>query len=536
MKGIAVFLFVLFPLLQLPLVSTHDQTTYYIKSTPQSRCPYEDCLTLSEYASETTRYFNSDNLTLVFLPGEHTFNSSIIFLMFESLTLQGDLSSLPNITSKIVCEETSAIVLMSISKVEIKALSFNFCGNVHNTTMDIVAHGSYSVHGSTNSSTPSYNLNTMLGMLPINVVPSVSALFISNFHFASCHMEQNYLPLFVNKSVVHIQDNQFLDNTGVYGGAIAAHDSTIVSAGHNQFMDNTAFEDGGGLFVRNSELKLRGSATFIHNIALDQGGGIRAINSSIIFNGNHTDALPNPAGFTICHNRIFLKNSANCGGGVSLEHSIMRVTGGNLSFTKNFAIDGGGVSSNLSHIFLDGFVKFESNVAYLSGMGGAVAMWSSTWNSTVISFVRNNAFEGGAVYLFKSHMEFNTHARISSQENGTRCNKFVNNSAFNGGAIEVYNSTIQFHGDNCFEQNSADDEGGGIRAIHGKVNFKGHNAFIDNSLINNCVGNVMELQKCFYNMSIDTGHAVSIFVENTAQKGGGIFLENSTLEHSGGVL
>ena len=535
----AVFLFVLF---QLPLVSS--QTTYYIKSTPQSWCPYDECLTLSEYASETTRYFNSDNLTLMFLPGEHTFNSSIVFLMFESLTLQGDLSSLPNITSKIVCEETSAIVLMRISKVEIKALSFNFCGNRHSSTMDIVAHGSYSVHGSTNSSKLSYNLNTMLGMLPINVVPSVSALFVSNFHLVSCHMEENYLPLFVNTGIVYIQDNQFLDNTGVYGGAIATLDSTIVSVGHNQFVDNTALEDGGGIFVKNGALIFRGSATFIHNDAQERGGGIRAINSSITFNRNFTDALTNPADCNILHNRIFLKNSAKCGGGVSLEHSIMRVMGGNLNFTENGAGDGGGVSSVSSHIFLDGFVKFESNFVYLnsgSGMGGAVAMWTSTWNCTMISFLENWAFVGGAVYSFDSRMEFNTHVGTSipvSRENGIHCNKFVNNSAtYHGGAIEVnYNSIIQFHGNNHFEQNSAGSEGGGIRAFYGRVNFKGHNAFIGNSSSNNCVGNAMELQKCYYNMSIDTGHDVSTFVQNKAQYGGGIFLKHSELKLNGEAL
>lgn len=259
MNGImstAVFIFIL---LELQPAST--QTTYYIKSTPQSQCSYDDCLTLSEYASETTRYFSSSNLTLVFLPGEHTFNSSIVFQMFESLTLQGDLSTLPNITSKIVCKGTSAFVLQSISMVEIKALSFNFCGNIHGSTVEIAAHESYSIYGSNSSSTLSYNLNTLL---PMNAIPSVSVLFISSFHLISCHMEENHIPLLVNKSMIYIQDSQFLNNTGVYGGAIAAHDSTIVSVGHNQFVDNRAFKNGGGIFVMNGELMFRGSATFIH--------------------------------------------------------------------------------------------------------------------------------------------------------------------------------------------------------------------------------------------------------------------------------
>ena len=532
MNGImstAVFIFIL---LQLQPAST--QTTYYIKSTPQSQCSYDDCLTLSEYASETTRYFSSGNLTLVFLPGEHTLNSSIVFQMFESLTLQGDLSTLPNITSKVACQRTSAFVLQSISMVEIKALSFNFCGNIHGSTVNIAAHESYSIYGSNSSSTLSYNLNTLL---PMNAIPSVSVLFISNFHLISCHMEENHIPLLVNKSMIYIQDSQFLNNTGVYGGAIAAHDSTIVSVGHNQFVNNTAIENGGGIFVMNGELMFRGSATLISNAAEEQGGAIRATNSSVIFSGNLTDVPPD---FNIMCNGIFLKNSAPYGGGISLKHSIMRVMGGNLNFTENFATVGGGVSSDLSHILMDGFITFESNAAsYLSGKGGAVAMWKSTWNSTAISFVGNNARLGGAVYSYESHMNFNTSIPVF-QENSILYNTFVKNTALHGGAIEVYNSTILFHGNNRFEQNSAigneAGEGGGIRAKYCKVSFKGLSEFIENSSRHNCEGNVTELHKCFYDMSIDTGRGVSIFVQNKAYYGGGILIEDSTLNHSGGVL
>ncbi len=75
------------------------------------------------YSNESKpRYFNSDTMTLVFLPGEHTLNTSIVFQRFESLTFLGSLTSLPNITSMIACN-TSAFILSNISKVMMKALA-----------------------------------------------------------------------------------------------------------------------------------------------------------------------------------------------------------------------------------------------------------------------------------------------------------------------------------------------------------------------------------------------------------------------------
>ncbi len=57
--------------------------------------------------------------------------------MLYSVALLGNDSSLPNITSKIVCRESSAFVLQSIHSVEIKALAFVSCGRSGNSTVSI---------------------------------------------------------------------------------------------------------------------------------------------------------------------------------------------------------------------------------------------------------------------------------------------------------------------------------------------------------------------------------------------------------------
>ncbi len=453
----AMFLVLLFPLLPLPLAST--QTTYYVKPTSESLCHHDDCLTLSEYASETSRYFNSDNLTLVFLPGEHALNTSIHFELLKSLTLLGDLSSLPNITSKIVCNGMSAFAFIDITMVEIKALTFRSCGSSHK------------------SDTTSQSLSEALKATE-NVAPAISALFIPTFHLVSCHMEHNHLPLHLNNSRAHLTDNQFVSNKGSLGGAVAAYDSIAVFLGQNLFLGNAA-EFGGGVFVERSELVFRGLTAFINNTA-EYGGGIGADNSSLLFGelSNNSSSCNRTHAST-----IFIQNLAQSrGGGMWLISSVVQQNGGNLNFTINQAADeGGGIFSDSSLIRLDGYVVLERNSA--KGNGGAVAVQFSTWNSTVATFVGNSAKHlGGAVYSRHCQLNFGTLVHTGPQHIGSQLScpfmnhsyqyTYRNNSADQGGALHVYRSTIEFKGSTIIEENVANYYGDGLNARHSKILFK----------------------------------------------------------------
>ena len=52
------------------------QNTQYIKPTADAPCPGEPCYTLFQYAEQNLENFSS-NITLVFLPGDHTLNLTI---------------------------------------------------------------------------------------------------------------------------------------------------------------------------------------------------------------------------------------------------------------------------------------------------------------------------------------------------------------------------------------------------------------------------------------------------------------------------
>ncbi len=525
---IVVFLVLLSPLLPLPLASA--QTTYYIRPTSESPCHHEDCLTFSQYASETSRYFNSDNLTLVVLPGEHALNTSIDFQLFESLTLLGDLSSLPNITSDIVCNEMSAFSLISISTVEIRALSFHSCGSSHK------------------ADTISQSRSEAL-KLTENVAPAISALFIPNFYLVSCHMEHNHLPLHLNNSRAHLTDNQFLGNKGSLGGAIAAYTSTVVFLGKNLFLGNEA-GFGGGVFANRSELVIRGSTTFINNTA-KYGGGIGADNSIIDLSNNSSSCNRTHT------STIFIQNLAQSdGGGILLVNSFMWLKGGTLNFTMNHAgSEGGGISSDSSIIRLDDFVIFERNSANVNGGGVAVRSYS-TWDSTVVAFVGNTAYFGGAVDSLYSQLTFGTLVLPGAQNTDSEQepvsshfakhyyqNTFRNNSASGGGsALFVDRSTIEFNGNSVFEHNSfhaslyarhstilckrpttfIKNSGGGVQIFESQLHFEEHTTFTGNYAATG--GGIDTIDSTL------TSSGEIDFVNNEARYyGGGVYLLNSTL-------
>ncbi len=538
---IVVFLGLLFPLLLLPLAST--QTTYYVRPTSESPSRHEDCLTLSEYASETSKYFNSDNLTLVFLPGEHALNTSIDFQLFDSLTLLGNLSSLPNITSKIVCNETSAFTLMNISEVEIKALAFDSCGIQGNFTNSYIIRDSYDYDEVVEIRTAD---------------PAISALLIPNFYLVSCHMEHNHLPLLLNNSRAYLSGNKFKDNNGSFGGAVAAYDSTVVFLGQNVFLCNNAVV-GGGVFANRSELVFRGTTAFTNNIA-EFGGGIGAWVSTITFGNTtstNTDSFNNSCS-KIHACTIIVQNVAQYeGGGVWLVNSTMTQNGGTLNFTRNCAHTGGGMIGINCLITLNGFAILERNSAtYRVGRGrrfargGAVAVHSSTWNSIVATFVGNSAHgavysahKGGAVYSGDSRLKFGTfvHAGatvIAHQQKFTfppdthmhhyYQSSFSNNSAWWGGAISADRSTVEFSGNSNFEQNSARIDGGGIYISEKSEIFFGGLSAINNSEYFEGDGDWTKTSKLQFEEH-------TTFTGNNAGSGGGIATVDCTLVFSGTI-
>ena len=128
-------------LISFPLYCTQD--TYYFKPTAHTPCPGEPCHTFSQYGEQYFQNFSS-NATLVFLPGDHTLNFTISvgalsnswddsqpdhYYSPSSLTLLGNSSSLPEMTSRIVCTWPAGFRFSGITELHITALAFISCGH-----------------------------------------------------------------------------------------------------------------------------------------------------------------------------------------------------------------------------------------------------------------------------------------------------------------------------------------------------------------------------------------------------------------------
>ena len=122
---------VLLLLFILPLCSA--QNTYYVLPTPDTPCSAPepgDCCVLSECVEQLDKYFAS-NTTLVFLPGSHILSTSLRVEGVNNLTLIGDSSFLPTVTSRITCigDPVAYFLFHEALGLTISALAFDSCGS-----------------------------------------------------------------------------------------------------------------------------------------------------------------------------------------------------------------------------------------------------------------------------------------------------------------------------------------------------------------------------------------------------------------------
>ena len=110
------------------LVCSAPESTYYIRPAPDTPCPAEPCLTLSEYAQGIDHFFTS-NTTLVFLPGDHSLDRDVVIANVTRIAVLGDPTSLPEITSRVTCISPAALVFQNISELHLSGMGVSFCGN-----------------------------------------------------------------------------------------------------------------------------------------------------------------------------------------------------------------------------------------------------------------------------------------------------------------------------------------------------------------------------------------------------------------------
>ena len=476
------------------------ESAYYITPTPYTPCPGDPCLTLSQYAEQYHWNNCSSNTTLVFLPGDHTLNVTIsmgsvsnytaqgnqtsmkyFYYPHPSLTLLGSPSSLPEVTSRIVCTWPAGIIFSGITELHINALAFISCGHDDSAAVNILSVQNINISNCT------FQNNT------------------NSLHSSHTSGKQGGA-VYVYNSTLTLTGNTFQKNFAQVGGALYMYTNNTVTISKNTFQNNSAVHANNILTLTESTLQ---------NNSADNAGVTPYIFTNLILADNtlQNNSADNLGGaiyvyakntITLSEN-MFQSNSADYAGGVLSAHANNTLILSENTFQNNIADYGGALSAHTNNTFLLSENTFQNNFADYNG-GAIHARENNTINLSGNTFQSNSAdHDGGAIILAHTRniltLSYNT---------------FQNNSAdYHGGAIHAYkNSTISLS-DNTFQSNSADTAGGALCA-----DFQNIIVFSDNTFQNNSAG---------------AGGAILAFINNTITLSENTFLSNSA-DYVGGAI
>ena len=260
--------------------------------------------------------------------------------------------------------------------------------------------------------------------------------------------------------------------TGLY--IISSNTITVTSC---SFECNT----GGAISMRaNSNLTVNAS-TFIRNNAIIFGGAIYVSRSNLTLSDN-----------------MFSGNTAGDGGAMYVTAESYVIIRDN-AFTHNRADDGNG-----------GAMYLEDSVVYIYG---------STKNSSILSSEGYCRICDMITTIPKSIR----YEELIIELNEASCaTHFTNNTADYGGAMLIENSTVLFSGSVImFRYNSAENGGAMYVGSRSSVTSNAYNLFFSS---NKAFFRGGGFQMAFSNFHTEVGNMY--FLYNSAEEGGGIFLEN----------
>ena len=544
-------------------------STFYVKPTPNTPCPAEPCHTLAEYVLQPYEYFTL-NVTLQFLPGNYTLEASIFLEGFNILIISGDPSSLPHVTSRIICSQPASIIFDNVSELHITDMALISCGNLTDTSVRISQVDQAEISSCIFQGERSGALT---------IVDSLVILFNNTFESNSATTGGG---VYIDRSTVNFTTNIFIDNFASDNGAgvfVQPQWSSSVTFIRNSFINNR----GGGATVyvdHSSEITIFAGNIFVNNTAdVYAVYGSTSEEASIYY---VTPALDIPCPLQPCHtlsyyiaesHQYFTSNTTLVfiPGNHSLEKGLLirditslTMIGSSTLISSNIVCSTNKPESftfyNISevHIHSLAFISCGSSsvgaavslsVIYLANIsncifhnninrnnfsdiniGGALAVLNSTLNLSETIFTNNtaNSTHGGGLYTEKSNVTVTGNTFVNNSAGGWGggaytedsmvtfvSNLFSDNIASYGGGVEVYNSMVSFTEDTVIN-NVAGIDGGGLD-IYGTT---GH---FERIIIQN-------------NTARRAGGGVCVYLESTVSFSEGTFMFNTAREDGGCIL
>ena len=576
--------------------SAYSQVHYYITPSLNVPCPQDPCLTLSQFATDSTSYLGDETkISLSFLPGNHRLDRELSLSQADNFSMAKDIAG--SGTVFVECDSQSGRFNISETTFAIvQCLHFIGCGGnrVSQVEQFIVEDTIFQgVEGR----------GTALVLNEVSAASIVRSLFHSNTHsstfenhdispYASDHDILNYLylnrnalcavsgALYTAFSNVSIVSSQFTHNTAKIGGALFAHRSSLhvvestysynrgsfggvmitsessVNIDNCNFSKNAAKIIGGVMITYKDSVSISGSS-FTNNSATNGGvmrtsDGSFTITSSTFTNNSATSIggvmATSDGSFTIASS-TFTNNSANSIGGV-MATSDGSFTITSSTFTNNSVTYNGGVMCTSNGSFTITSSTFTNNSATSSG--GVMATSDGSFTITSSTFTNNSAtYNGGVMRTLRGSFTItsSTFTNNSATYNGgVMCTSngsftitsstFTNNSATSSGGVMATSDGSFTITSSTFTNNSATYNGGVMRTLRGSFTITS-STFTNNSAT---YGGVMATSGGSFNITSNT------FTNNSATYGGvmatsgGSFnitsstFTNNSATYSGGVV
>ena len=515
---------------------------YYITTNSTDLCTAQPCLTLSQFAANSSHYLHS-NTTLVFVPGMHYLSEINLTLSnVDNIVLMSE-----NSTAQIECGSDSHIHFNQSQNVHITNLWFIACGgNQVSHVEEFLVKGTM-FEGQDNSETALELIET--------IAQIVNCTFISNRR-GSYRLCLWYVPVYRDTS-----DHRFL-----IGGAIIATNSSI-SISQSNFEGNRA-DVGGAIFAESSIININGSAFLHAESIIDDGVTVLLFNYSnngankVLNFKNNTAKLA--GGVVSCFNSTitieeteFHSNHAAYDGGVLYSvNSTITIKKSKFGSNNTTVLFGGVLSVLSSSTITIEASEFDSNSAKLSG-GALYSAWSTITINTSRFHGNTDVFNGAVVYVTECSVTIeaskfrNNSAEVSGvlySENSDVTivkSEFTSNSASNeGGVMDSYNSTITIS-ESIFSENISPN-GAVIYATYGsKIQY--HNCLVidNNSAVSHAViylfdsefrgfnsGNITFSNNIGSLMALNSSITFSgyaMFMNNKPQNDQGIFQEGGSV-------
>ena len=367
------------------LSSKCNGVTYYVRPNFTTPCPSEPCHVLNFYVHHNT--FNTSNTRFVFLPGNHTLNTTIVVENVENLKLTGDDRfetgplGLPAPSSQIHCNRVNGtgFDFANTSNLIIKKILFMECVHEKDVTNNSMS-GALTMQNTFNSMISRVTIQESpgCGIVAVNLFGSItdSIFLISNNTLA--HFERYNRDIHKGHPTLVIELSRFLKGLGVTA-------AFIPGVSYSTPTPNTYYP----LTFKN--------CTFQGNSA------VYSSTVSIKYHSDKTAAVPCHLHVALFENCTFLDSEPPAAMYKSIIYSVTILTNSNVTFFNCIFEDNIGTAITVANsaVTFKGTNTFRNN----SGTDGGALLFSTNsymilQENTHIHFINNHAERsGGAIYV-----------------------------------------------------------------------------------------------------------------------------------------